>query len=69
MDNYRQSHRSTGDPWLDLVAAVARRALRDAQQDVEAARWVDDFAEGIKRPEFAIVANGASGNSGISARL
>jgi hypothetical protein len=36
--------RTTGDPWLDLVAGVVRVAVQDARRGHEQAiRWLDSF--------------------------
>lgn len=36
---------STGDPWLDLLAAVVKQAVEDAT-DPDAAQWLTSFFDG-----------------------
>lgn len=45
----RREHKrhSTGDPWLDLLGAVIRQALRDAKRDLAAAAWVRSVAPAL----------------------
>lgn len=45
----RREHKrySTGDPYLDLLGAVIRQAMRDAKRDLAAAAWVQAVAPAL----------------------
>lgn len=45
-----EAYRPTGAPELDLLAAIVRRAVRDAHRgDVEAVEWLDAYCPQWRR--------------------
>lgn len=71
----RREHKrySTGDPYLDLLGAVIRQALRDAKRDLAAAAWVWSVAPSIAHrksiPKPVVTAQEAQGRAKQYARV